>query len=160
MILSLGFRFDASKMCDWCHGTCNTVTCYNHHYELFWMFSDNSLDETTVCGMHHDSSKTMTWTQARQWCQARFTDMMLKPRGGWLSGLYPAAKDIFSLYFWIPLPKKHKSEIWTQFENNSIRIGNDSSATNEPNSRSVFCFFCKLTQDETEENGMMGNAAI
>lgn len=31
MILSLDFRFDASKMCDWCHGTCNTVTCYNHH---------------------------------------------------------------------------------------------------------------------------------
>lgn len=24
----------------------------------------------------------------------------------------------------------------------------------------VFFVFCKLTQDETEENGMMGNAAI
>uniref|UniRef100_A0A3B4H916 C-type lectin domain-containing protein n=1 Tax=Pundamilia nyererei TaxID=303518 RepID=A0A3B4H916_9CICH len=57
-------------------------------------------------------------------------------------------KGYFLPVFLDSTPKKQKSKIWTQFENNSIRIGNDSSATNEPNSRSVF-LLCMWTSVES-----------
>lgn len=142
MILSLGFRFDASKMCDWCHGTCNTVTCYNHHtmnYSecfqiILWMRLLSAGCITTPArqwpGPRPDSgarpdSQTWCWNQEEDDCLVSILLQM-----------------IFSLCIsGFHSPKKHKSEIWTQFENNSIRIGNDSSATNEPNSHSGFLFF-------------------
>lgn len=141
MILSLGFRFDASKMCDWCHGTCNTVTCYNHHtmnYSecfqiILWMRLLSAGCITTPArqwpGPRPDSgarpdSQTWCWNQEEDDCLVSI--LLQRIFSPCISGFHSP---------------KNTSEIWTQFENNSIRIGNDSSATNEPNSRSVFCFF-------------------
>uniref|UniRef100_A0A8C2WEN7 C-type lectin domain-containing protein n=1 Tax=Cyclopterus lumpus TaxID=8103 RepID=A0A8C2WEN7_CYCLU len=70
--------------------------------------------------MYHYSNTSMNWTQARQWCQSTYTDMVViqsQKENDYLVSLLPNRKQ--SPYFWIGITKKQKNETWTWIGNNS-----------------------------------------
>uniref|UniRef100_A0A8C2ZNU1 Selectin P n=1 Tax=Cyclopterus lumpus TaxID=8103 RepID=A0A8C2ZNU1_CYCLU len=100
------------------------------------------LAETTMGWMYHYSNTSMNWTQARQWCQSTYTDMVViqsQKENDYLVSLLPNRKQ--SPYFWIGITKKQKNETWTWIGNNSTWIGEQSWAANEPNNNNSkeFC---------------------
>ncbi|KAK7888933.1 hypothetical protein WMY93_024493 [Mugilogobius chulae] len=84
----------------------------------------------------------MNWTNARKWCQATFTDMVViqnQHENDFLVSLLPQRNS--SPYFWIGITKTYTNEPWRWIGNNSTWIGNKSWAENEPNNNrsTEFC---------------------
>ncbi|XP_058495179.1 P-selectin-like [Solea solea] len=101
-----------------------------------------SLANTILSWTYHYSNNTMNWTQARQYCQTNFTDMVViqsQKENDYIVSLLPNKTK--SPYYWIGITKKHIKEIWTWLGNNSTWIGNASWAENEPNNNhsTEFC---------------------
>nr|XP_046248048.1 L-selectin-like isoform X2 [Scatophagus argus]XP_046248049.1 L-selectin-like isoform X2 [Scatophagus argus] len=94
----------------------------------------SSMVETALSWTYHYSDKTMNWTQARQWCQTTYTDMVVlqnQEENDYLVSKLPKKRK--GPYYWIGITKNHKNETWTWVGNNSTWIGEQSWAENEPN---------------------------
>ncbi|XP_030583092.1 L-selectin [Archocentrus centrarchus] len=110
-------------------------------WTLIFIFG-SSLAETILCWTYHYDNKTMNWTQARQWCQSHYTDMVViqnQTENDYLVSILPRREGF--PYFWIGITRNHKNETWTWIGNNSTWIGNNSWAENEPNNNysTEFC---------------------
>ncbi|KAK5870182.1 hypothetical protein PBY51_024837 [Eleginops maclovinus] len=84
----------------------------------------------------------MNWTQARQWCQTTYTDMVViqnQRENNYLVSLLPNRNG--SPYYWIGITKNHRNQPWTWIGNNSTWVGEHSWAANEPNNNhsTEFC---------------------
>ncbi|MEQ2239935.1 hypothetical protein ILYODFUR_009703 [Ilyodon furcidens] len=104
---------------------------------LGWSFAEISLGWT-----YHYSNDTMTWTQAREWCQAHFTEMVViqkQTENDYIVSILPNRTK--SPYYWIGITKKHINETWRWVGNNSTWVGEHSWAKNEPNNNhsTEFC---------------------
>ncbi|XP_044054745.1 P-selectin-like isoform X2 [Siniperca chuatsi] len=94
----------------------------------------SSLAGTIFGWTYHYSNNTMTWAQARHWCQTYYTDMVViqnQKENDHLVSKLPNRTG--SPYYWIGITKNHKNETWTWIGNNSTWIGEQSWAANEPN---------------------------
>ena len=83
----------------------------------------------------------MTWSQARQYCQEHYTDMVViqnQEENDFLVNWLPVKKGI---YYWIGITKNHMNDTWTWIGNNSTWIGEQSWAEGEPNNSHIteFC---------------------
>lgn len=112
------------------------VTCHS----IFLLGS--SLAVTTLGWTYNVSLEIMNWTEARQYCQTHYTDMVViqsQEENDYLVSLLPNRSG--SPYYWIGITKNHKNETWTWVGNNSTWFGNDSWAENEPNNNhsTEFC---------------------
>lgn len=95
----------------------------------------------------------MNWTQARRWCQERYTDMVViqsQAENDYLVSFLPQKNS--APYFWIGMTKKHKNDSWTWIGNNSTWIGNNSWAKNEPNNNRDSIEFCVEIYTNSGEN--------
>ncbi|CAI5639689.1 unnamed protein product [Oreochromis niloticus] len=110
-----------------------TINCsLKMKWTLILIFG-SCLAETTLCWTYHYSNETMNWTQAREWCQKYFTDMVViqnQAENDYLVSILPQKN---SPYFWIGITRNHMNESWIWIGNNSTWIGNNSWAPNEPN---------------------------
>ncbi|XP_074524308.1 L-selectin [Halichoeres trimaculatus] len=84
----------------------------------------------------------MNWTQAREWCQTKYTDMVViqsQEENNYLVSKLPNRTG--APYYWIGITKQHKDENWTWIGNNSTWIGEESWADDEPNNNhsTEFC---------------------
>uniref|UniRef100_A0A3P9L3G3 Selectin E n=1 Tax=Oryzias latipes TaxID=8090 RepID=A0A3P9L3G3_ORYLA len=91
---------------------------------------------------HFSDAETMNWTEARKWCQSRFSDMVAfqnQKENDHVVSLLPNRTG--SPYYWIGITKNHLNETWKWIGNNSTWVGNHSWATKEPNNVHVneFC---------------------
>lgn len=92
------------------------------------------LAESTLGWTYHYSKNTMNWTEARRWCQAHFTDMVViqnQRENDYVVSMLPNRTR--SPHYWIGITKNHKNETWTWIGNNSTWISEHSWAKNEPN---------------------------
>ncbi|KAM7388319.1 hypothetical protein PAMP_024504 [Pampus punctatissimus] len=113
-----------------------------------------SLAETTLGWTYHYSNQTMNWTQARQWCQTHYTDMVViqnQKENDYLVSLLPIKYK--GPYFWIGITKKQKNDIWTWVGNNSTWIGERSWAVNEPNNNHSTEFCVEIYVNKGENRG-------
>uniref|UniRef100_A0A8C6W0G6 E-selectin n=1 Tax=Nothobranchius furzeri TaxID=105023 RepID=A0A8C6W0G6_NOTFU len=115
------------------------LLCYNFATArvLRW-----SLAGTTIGWTYHYSNVTLNWSDARKWCQANFTDMVViqsQRENDYVVSLLPNRTQ--SPYYWIGITKTHLSKTWTWIGNNSTWIGTRSWARNEPNNNrsNEFC---------------------
>uniref|UniRef100_UPI0037E8B5B9 L-selectin-like n=1 Tax=Semicossyphus pulcher TaxID=241346 RepID=UPI0037E8B5B9 len=109
---------------------------------IFIIILGISLAETALGWTYHVSRRPMNWTQARQWCQSSFTDMVViqnQDENNYLVSKLPNRTR--APYYWIGLTKQQKNETWTWIGNNSTWIGEESWAPNEPNNNHIteFC---------------------
>ncbi|XP_041791564.1 L-selectin-like isoform X2 [Chelmon rostratus] len=112
------------------------------------------LAETALGWTYHYSNKTMNWTQARQWCQTTYTDMVViqnQKENDYLVSQLPNRTR--SPYFWIGITKNHKNETWTWIGNNSTWIGEQSWAANEPNNNHSTEFCVEIYVNGGENRG-------
>ncbi|XP_067454216.1 L-selectin-like isoform X1 [Thunnus thynnus] len=112
------------------------------------------LAETTLGWTYHYSPTPMNWTQARQWCQTHYTDMVViqnQKENDYLVSLLPNKTK--SPYYWIGITKNHKNETWTWVGNNSTWIGEQSWATNEPNNNFSNEFCVEIYTNSGENRG-------
>ncbi|XP_054459426.1 E-selectin-like [Anoplopoma fimbria] len=112
------------------------------------------LAETTLGWTYHYSNNTMDWTQARQWCQTTYTDMVViqnQDETNYLVSWLP--KRSRSPYYWIGITKKHINEDWRWIGNNSTWIGEQSWAAGEPNNNHITEFCVEMYVREGENKG-------
>ncbi|XP_071382216.1 L-selectin-like [Centroberyx affinis] len=103
---------------------------------------------------HYSATKKMNWTQARQWCQTSYTDMVAiqsQQENDYLVSLLPNKTG--SPYYWIGITKTHKNESWTWVGNNSTWIGDQSWAANEPNNNHITEFCVEIYVNDGENRG-------
>ncbi|KAF3834865.1 hypothetical protein F7725_027423 [Dissostichus mawsoni] len=113
----------------------------------------SSLALSTSGWTYHAHKKSMNWSQARQWCQSTYTDMVVlqnqRENDYLVSTLRNKSK---SPYYWIGVTKNHRNEPWTWIGNNSTWVGEHSWAANEPNNNHIteFCveIYCNDTSCE------------
>ncbi|XP_049580598.1 L-selectin-like isoform X2 [Syngnathus scovelli] len=83
---------------------------------------------------YHYSNITMTWTQAREWCQTYYTDMVVvqnQDENAALVSFLPNKNS--SPYYWLGITRLQKDGNWIWIGNNSTWVGEESWAENEPN---------------------------
>uniref|UniRef100_A0A8C8DE78 C-type lectin domain-containing protein n=1 Tax=Oryzias sinensis TaxID=183150 RepID=A0A8C8DE78_9TELE len=69
---------------------------------------------------HFSDAETMNWTEARKWCQSRFSDMVVfqnQKENDHVVSLLPNRTG--SPYYWIGITKNHLNETWKWIGNNS-----------------------------------------
>uniref|UniRef100_A0AAV2KXK2 Uncharacterized protein n=1 Tax=Knipowitschia caucasica TaxID=637954 RepID=A0AAV2KXK2_KNICA len=91
---------------------------------------------------YHYSNVTMNWAQARDWCQTKFTDMVViqnQQENDYLVSVLPQRNS--SPYFWIGITKTYSNETWRWIGDNSTWMSDQSWAENEPNNNrsTEFC---------------------
>ncbi|XP_077391439.1 L-selectin [Festucalex cinctus] len=83
---------------------------------------------------YHYSNITMTWTEAREWCQTYYTDMVVVQNQDENAALVSFLPDRnHSPYYWLGIIRMHKDGDWIWIGNNSTWVGEESWAENEPN---------------------------
>ncbi|KAI9547586.1 hypothetical protein NQZ68_014852 [Dissostichus eleginoides] len=106
------------------------------------LFLGSSLALSTSGWTYHAHKKSMNWTQARQWCQSTYTDMVVLQNQRENDYLVSTLQNrIRGPYYWIGVTKNHRNEPWTWIGNNSTWVGEHSWADDEPNNnhRTEFC---------------------
>ncbi|XP_045905070.1 L-selectin-like isoform X1 [Micropterus dolomieu] len=114
----------------------------------------SSLAGTVFCWTYHYSNKIMNWTQARQWCQTNYTDMVViqsQAENDYLVSKLPNLTS--SPYYWIGITKQNKNDTWTWIGNNSTWIGNESWAVNEPNNNHITEFCVEIYVNNRDNRG-------
>ncbi|KAE8294239.1 hypothetical protein D5F01_LYC07189 [Larimichthys crocea] len=101
----------------------------------------SSLAETALGWTFHRSEYKMNWTQARQWCQKEYTDIVVmrdqKENDHLVSKLKVRNR---SPYYWIGITKKDENGTWTWIKNMSTWISEHPWAVGEPSKNSTdFC---------------------
>ncbi|XP_037625341.1 L-selectin-like [Sebastes umbrosus] len=112
------------------------------------------LAETTLGWTYHRSERTMNWTQARQWCQTKYTDMVViqsQKENDYLVSWLPEKKN--GQYYWIGITKNHINETWTWIGNNSTWVGEQSWAENEPNNDDITEFCVEIYVNKGHNRG-------
>uniref|UniRef100_A0A667YG99 E-selectin n=1 Tax=Myripristis murdjan TaxID=586833 RepID=A0A667YG99_9TELE len=107
-----------------------------------WRSVQHALVVGTMGWTYHHSNNKMNWSQAREFCQNNYTDMVAiqsQEENDYLVSLLPNRSS--SPYYWIGITKAHKNDPWTWVGNNSTWIGDHSWAQNEPNNNhsTEFC---------------------
>ncbi|KAG7283654.1 hypothetical protein CRUP_020427 [Coryphaenoides rupestris] len=103
---------------------------------------------------YHNDAEPMNWTQARQWCQTNYTDMVViqsQRENEHVVSFLPNRTG--SPYYWIGITKSQKSDPWTWVGNNSTWIGEGSWATNEPNNNHSTEFCVEIYVNHNKERG-------
>ncbi|XP_061635504.1 L-selectin-like isoform X1 [Phyllopteryx taeniolatus] len=96
--------------------------------------SGGSLAEVSFGWTYRYSNVTMTWSEAREWCQTHYTDMVVvqsQDENAALVSFLPNKNH--SPYYWLGITKTHKDRNWIWIGNNSTWVGEESWAENEPN---------------------------
>ncbi|XP_076009596.1 L-selectin [Genypterus blacodes] len=112
------------------------------------------LVDATMGWTYHNSSRPMSWSQARNWCKTHHTDMVViqsQEENDYLVSLLK--KRSGAPYYWIGITKSHKNETWTWIGNNSTWIGNQSWAANEPNNNHITEFCVEIYVNNGPNNG-------
>ncbi|CAL8269062.1 unnamed protein product [Arctogadus glacialis] len=102
---------------------------------------------------YYHSKELKNWTQAREWCREKYTDMVAiqsQEENDHLVSLLP--KQTGSPYYWIGITKSEKSDPWTWVGNNSTWVGNQSWATNEPNNNHITEFCVEIYVNDNKDN--------
>ncbi|XP_047442472.1 P-selectin-like [Mugil cephalus] len=113
-----------------------------------------SLARNSYGWTYHYSNITLNWTEARNYCQTHYTDMVVfqsQEENDHVVKLLPQREK--SPYFWIGITKNHKNESWTWVGNNSTWIGNNSWAPNEPNNNHFTEFCVEIYVNKGEKYG-------
>ncbi|KAM4740035.1 L-selectin [Anableps anableps] len=96
----------------------------------------------------------MNWTEARAWCQAYFTDMVViqnQTENDYIVSILPNKTS--SPYYWIGITKEHMNETWRWVGNNSTWVGKHSWAQNEPNNNHVTEFCVEIYVNSGQNRG-------
>ncbi|XP_078141777.1 L-selectin, partial [Centroberyx gerrardi] len=123
-------------------------------WALILLLGSSLVEGTMGWTYHFSSTKQMNWTQARQWCQTNYTDMVAiqsQQENDYLVSLLPNRTG--SPYYWIGITKTHKNESWTWVGNNSTWIGDQSWAANEPNNNHITEFCVEIYVNKGENRG-------
>lgn len=110
--------------------------------------------ETTLGWTYHHTYELMNWTAARNYCQSRFTDLVViqsQVENDYLVSILPNKSR--SPHYWIGITKNHKDDPWTWIGNNSTWIGERSWATNEPNNDHATEFCVEIYMNKGEDRG-------
>ncbi|KAM4575507.1 L-selectin [Fundulus diaphanus] len=116
---------------------------------LAWSFA-----EATFGWTYHSSNQTMNWTQAREWCQAHFTDMVViqeQTENDYIVSILP--NQTGTPYYWIGITKNHINETWRWVGDNSTWVGEHSWAEKEPNNKHVAEFCVELYVNNGKNRG-------
>uniref|UniRef100_A0A3P9P3E7 Selectin P n=1 Tax=Poecilia reticulata TaxID=8081 RepID=A0A3P9P3E7_POERE len=103
---------------------------------------------------YHYSNKTMTWSEARKWCQEHFTDMVViqnQTENDYIVSILPNRTN--SPYYWIGLTKNHINETWKWIGNNSTWVGEHSWAESEPNNNHITEFCVEIYINSGQNRG-------
>lgn len=103
---------------------------------------------------YHYSSSTLKWSEARKFCQEKYTDMVViqsQEENDYLVSQLPTRSR--SPYYWIGITKNRKEDPWTWIGNNSTWIGEQSWATNEPNNNDVTEFCVEIYVNQRKDHG-------
>uniref|UniRef100_A0A3B3VRQ3 Selectin P n=1 Tax=Poecilia latipinna TaxID=48699 RepID=A0A3B3VRQ3_9TELE len=127
---------------------------YGNEFRSLMSFSGWSFAEATWGWTYHYSNKTMTWSEARKWCQEHFTDMVViqnQTENDYIVSILPNRTN--SPYYWIGLTKKHINETWKWIGNNSTWVGEHSWAVNEPNNNHITEFCVEIYINSGQNRG-------
>lgn len=147
----------AKSIIDWClpivHDNTVQLLSVDDFFSQKYLLG-SFLAGTAVGWTYHYSRKTMNWTQARQWCQTNYTDMVViqnQDENNYLVSMLPNKNR--GPYYWIGITKNHKNETWTWIGNNSTWIGEQSWAKNEPNNNYSTEFCVEIYVNRGENRG-------
>nr|XP_061791033.1 P-selectin-like [Nerophis lumbriciformis] len=101
---------------------------------MLLLFLGSCLTGVSSGWTYHYSNSTMTWTNARKWCQTYYTDMVVvqnQDENAELVSFLPNKNH--SPYYWLGITREHKDGNWIWIGNNSTWVGKESWAENEPN---------------------------
>lgn len=155
--MSISFKTRAKSIIDWClpivHDNTVQLLSVDDFFSQKYLLG-SFLAGTALGWTYHYSSKTMNWTQARQWCQTSYTDMVViqnQDENNYLVSMLPNKNR--GPYYWIGITKNHKNETWTWIGNNSTWIGEQSWAKNEPNNNYSTEFCVEIYVNRGENRG-------
>lgn len=103
---------------------------------------------------YYFSNIKMNWSNAREFCQKTYTDMVViqsQEENDYLVSKLPNRSS--SPYYWIGITKNHKEDPWTWIGNNSTWIGEQSWATNEPNNDHATEFCVEIYVNNGQNHG-------